>query len=171
MNKDLTFSASNTRVIVRMMKIIDDVHSGAIKMATSKYLKEKKERLWFFSFMKKTGLIDNMGKWTGPDIEVMKNNGHYNQFIYNLYNQRLKYASSLKKEITAIAHDEPEDIDSEIIGIEPMRINKSTMPIPVISIPDDGMFLLEVGSNKYQFMINSNSSSCSFHVLDNQEPD
>ena len=156
------YSNPSIRVIVRMMKIIEDIYKEKknTNRFNGEYLKKNKEQLWFLSFLRKMGMIDNNNVWTGPDIKELNKNNKYFRFITLLYENRVHYS---KFEAQEESPEEQEISEQEIPGFISSEdsIMEKEEKTKCISIPGVGMYFLEIGPNKTRYIVNVNKEASS----------
>lgn len=145
-----------------MMKIIEDLYNNRNKQSVKfngDYLKKNKEQSWFFSFLKKLGMIDENHVWIGPDIKDLNKQKKYFRFVTILYENRVAYSRFEDGE----EEDDREVSNEEIPGFvsNEETVQSSETTTKCITIPMTGMYFLDVGPNRTRYIVNVNKESSS----------
>lgn len=147
-----------------MMKIIEDIYNEKKNPSrfNGEYLKRNKEQSWFFSFLKKMGMINENHVWIGPDIKELNKNKKYFRFITILYENRVAY-SKFDDQDDELVEDGQEGNNKEIPGFisSDDSISERDEATKCISIPITGMYFLDIGPNKTRYIVNVNKEACS----------
>ena len=165
MSNNKSYSNPSTQVIIRTMRIIEDLYRNKDQNTSKfnqKYLKAKKEQSWFFSFLRQIELVDVNNKWIGPDIKQMIKDRSFFPWITELHSARMEYSKFVKGNAPETV-PAPAMSNEEIPGLE----NGSTVVshsvdivVPCISIPNEGLYMIQLGNDKYKYMVNLNGNGC-----------